>query len=166
MSLSYRALTVADVDAYRDLRLLGLRLFPENFLDDHQDKAEQPRDVWVETVMQGMSRGVFDVDRLVAMTATLWKQPQRVKHRAELGGFLVHPEAHGTGVAQFLMDAVIAEARQRGVWQMELYVNADNARGRRFYERNGFREVGLLPNSIIVDGVAQNDLFMTRDLRA
>lgn len=51
-------------------------------------------------------------------------------------------EAKGTGLAQALMEAALAEARARGVKELYLTVWVDNHRARRFYERYGFEEVG------------------------
>ena len=50
--------------------------------------------------------------------------------------------AKGTGVANTLMDWVLAEARARGNAELWLSVFSGNPRARRFYERWGFEEVG------------------------
>ena len=42
-----------------------------------------------------------------------------------------------------LAGAVIGWARQGGCARVVLWVPADNARARRFYERQGFRATGL-----------------------
>lgn len=52
------------------------------------------------------------------------------------------PAAKGTGLAQALMDWALAEARSRSVEALYLTVWVDNHRARRFYERQGFVEVG------------------------
>jgi ribosomal protein S18 acetylase RimI-like enzyme len=46
------------------------------------------------------------------------------------------------GNGQRLMDAAIADARERGCRRMLLGTNAGNARAIAFYRRNGFTEVG------------------------
>lgn len=50
---------------------------------------------------------------------------------------VVAPEAWGSGIA----DALLAEARRISPHQLELQVNADNARAIRFYARHGFVRV-------------------------
>ena len=50
--------------------------------------------------------------------------------------------ARGGGAAQALMDNAIAEARADGMEELYLTVYVDNHRARRFYDRNGFVEVG------------------------
>jgi len=56
--------------------------------------------------------------------------------------FYVHPDHHGTGVADALMAATLDAARQagaRGVW---LGVSEENGRANAFYARHGFAHVG------------------------
>jgi putative acetyltransferase len=51
----------------------------------------------------------------------------------------VHPKRFGAGAAEALM----AAAREVSPARVGLDVNADNARALRFYEREGFRRVGV-----------------------
>jgi GNAT superfamily N-acetyltransferase len=61
------------------------------------------------------------------------------RHRAwaELTALHVVPEARGSGVAELLMEAGLAWARERGFGEIRLYVTAANERARRFYTRAG-----------------------------
>lgn len=52
------------------------------------------------------------------------------------------PEAQGTGAGDLLLAAVTREAVAGGASCLWLGVNRQNARGARFYERNGLRVVG------------------------
>lgn len=61
---------------------------------------------------------------------------------AELRQLYVLAPWHGRGVAQTLMEWVIAEARRDGAGHLYLSVFINNARARRFYERYGFEEEG------------------------
>ena len=60
--------------------------------------------------------------------------------RCWLHGFYVLPEHWGTGVADELHDAALAE--QRDCAELRLWVLEANARARRFYERHGWRPNG------------------------
>lgn len=60
----------------------------------------------------------------------------------ELRQFYLRADQQGSGLAQRLMDWVIAEARRRGAGELFLSVFVDNPRARRFYERYGFTRVG------------------------
>ncbi|MBX3196320.1 MAG: GNAT family N-acetyltransferase [Microbacteriaceae bacterium] len=61
----------------------------------------------------------------------------------ELSKVYVLPEHHGGGAAAALMDASAAAARETGAVSLWLGVNDENARANRFYEKHGFRIVGV-----------------------
>jgi putative acetyltransferase len=61
-----------------------------------------------------------------------------------LDQIVVAPEAWGSDVATMLMD----EARRISPGGLDLNVNADNARAIRFYEKQGFIDVGETVNEI------------------
>ena len=77
----------------------------------------------------------------------------------------MHPDAQGKGAGQALLRAMMEEASDRGIWQLELYVNERNHRAVSLYQKYGFRQVGLLPNSVMTDTGPENDLFMVCELR-
>jgi GNAT superfamily N-acetyltransferase len=59
-----------------------------------------------------------------------------------LEALYVAPPAWGTGVADRLHDAAVAELRARGVDRARLWVLEENHRARRFYERHGWAADG------------------------
>jgi GNAT superfamily N-acetyltransferase len=63
----------------------------------------------------------------------------RLAHLSDL--FLV-PERWGTGLASELLSQAVAEAGARGLTAVRLYVAEGQLRARRFYEREGFAQVG------------------------
>jgi ribosomal protein S18 acetylase RimI-like enzyme len=81
---------------------------------------------------------------------------------AELRQLYVLKRWHGAGIAQALMDWVVAAARGRGARELYLSVFTDNHRARRFYARHGFEEVG--PYVFMVGSHADQDVIMRRSL--
>lgn len=77
----------------------------------------------------------------------------------ELGRFYVDRGHHGRGIAQTLMDAVLAAARNLGARKLWLGVWEYNPRAIRFYEKCGFVDVGAHPFRIGND--VQTDRVMT-----
>lgn len=67
---------------------------------------------------------------------------------------------HGSGVAQTMMDTAVDEARERGARRVTLGVYAGNARALRFYERNGFRQIGT--RQFTVGSLVCDDFVMGR----
>jgi GNAT superfamily N-acetyltransferase len=59
-----------------------------------------------------------------------------------LGAMWVTPQWRGRGVAGMLVAAVAAWSRSGNAIRVGLWVPDDNARARRFYEREGFRVTG------------------------
>jgi ribosomal protein S18 acetylase RimI-like enzyme len=60
----------------------------------------------------------------------------------ELYALYVTPEWWSAGVGRALMDSVLAALREAGYASAVLWVLADNARARRFYDRAGFAPDG------------------------
>lgn len=73
----------------------------------------------------------------------------------EVARFYVDRRHHGTGLAQRLMDAMLARAAADGARTVWLQVAEYNARALAFYERRGFRSVGRIPFDFA--GVQEND---------
>jgi diamine N-acetyltransferase len=59
----------------------------------------------------------------------------------ELKQLYVFASHHGSGVAQYLTDWAVAEARTVNADALLLSVYSDNPRGQRFYQKNGFAYV-------------------------
>jgi GNAT superfamily N-acetyltransferase len=68
----------------------------------------------------------------------------------------------GQGVGQSLMDACFDLAREKGFDTMWLGVWEFNPRAQRFYEKNGFHQVGH--HTFLLGSDPQTDLLMQRDL--
>lgn len=99
-------------------------LTPE-FLDK---EAEALREVYLAFAETWVSEIDGEVVGFIAMIDT------------QIGGLFVRPEHHGQGLGRALVDRVLADkvlAKQGG---LVVEVFRDNAIGRRFYERYGFRE--------------------------
>jgi GNAT superfamily N-acetyltransferase len=59
----------------------------------------------------------------------------------ELSGFYVHPDRWGERLGAALYDAAIAHAHALGLVELRLWTLRANIRGRRYYERRGWRLV-------------------------
>ena len=69
-------------------------------------------------------------------------QPETTKRWWVLRQLYLDEGAKGTGLAQALLERAADEARARGYEELYLTVWVENHRARRFYDRNGFEEVG------------------------
>ncbi|MGR4871529.1 GNAT family N-acetyltransferase [Variovorax sp. LARHSF232] len=87
---------------------------------------------------------VWEVDGAIVGFYKATRLPGRVAHVAQLGTLAVDPGQHGQGVAHAMVGDAIARLKAEGARRVELYAEADNARGLRFYQKLGFVEEGRL----------------------
>ena len=69
-----------------------------------------------------------------------------------------------TGLAQQLVEAVIAGAREAGAVVLHLSVTVGNAPAQRLYRRMGFTVYGVERRSLKVDGRFHDEELMALDL--
>lgn len=79
---------------------------------------------------------------------------------AEIQRIYVDAPWQGRGVAQALMDAMLAKARERGADRVWLGVWEHNPRARRFYAKCGFALAG--DHAFVLGDEIQRDLVMMR----
>lgn len=159
MSWSTRRLTGSDADAYRTLRIDGLRNSPASFGSSLAEEIDKPAASWVERLEKGYIFGLFGADALVGTAGFYREAMQKSTHRGHLVGVYLRPDARGRGGADLLIAAVIAEARNH-VLQLHLAVTQHNGTARRLYERHGFVTYGEDPRGLLVDGVFYDDYLM------
>lgn len=91
----------------------------------------------LNTVRQFLSNPTYFVYRLTRRLF-YFKQAEKVYSGYELRPIVVLPEFRGHGIADRLVDRLIADARQRGFAQIFLFTEHDNEPASRFYSRYGF----------------------------
>ena len=89
-------------------------------------------------------------------SVTLPVEPE--ERAAELRQLYVLKRWQGSGIAQALMEWVLAQARRRRAESLYLTVFTDNHRARSFYARYGFEAVG--PYAFMVGSHADEDIIM------
>ena len=129
-----RLLTGKDASLWLELRLEGLRLYPGAFLFSEPESKDLPRSQVVRMLEQGGSFGCWQGDNPVGIASLFRERALRARHRASIGGFYVRPSVQGQGAADALLDTILCHAEASGIWQLELYVAANNARAMAFYK--------------------------------
>ena len=161
VSTEIRRLVAGDYEALRALRLEALELSPELFAADLEQERAMTKEQWLARLATGATFGGFVDGRLSGMI--VFSRPARPKlaHTGDVGAVYVRAGARGAGLADALLEALIDHAA-REVEQLQLTVNAENARAIRFYERHGFRPIGRIPRSLHVGERYYDDLLMFR----
>jgi len=158
-----RPLDAHHTTVWQALRLQGVRGFPLGFLITESEAQQTTPERAAIILDAGNIWGVFDTQKsdetLVGFCGYGPHKLERIKHRAEIGPFFVAPSHHGTGAATTLMNAIIDSAHSNGLEQLELFVDTENHRAIRFYERMGFEHIATHPNGVKIDGKPHDDHF-------
>ncbi len=161
---SIRPLVPDDATQWRALRLRSIRDFPLGFLVTEDEAAQVTIEQLVVRLKLGNDWGVFVGETLIGFCNCRRQNLSRTKHRGEIGPFFIDAEHQGTQAASLLMETIIADARSKGIEQLELYVDSTNNRAIRFYERLGFTRAATLPNAVKIDGQSHDDHFYIQQL--
>ncbi len=97
-----------------------------------------------------------------AALGSLWFQ--RVLDEGYIGNVAVLPAFRRRGIADALLDAAEALAREMGLRFLTLEVRAGNAPAVALYEKHGYRRVGTRPGYYV--SPKEDALLMTRFFRA
>jgi len=152
-----RVLDADDADAFRALRLEGLRDSPTAFGASHDDEVHFTRGDFVrrvEPTKDSWLLGAFD-DESAMVGCIGWYRDRgaKVSHKSHIWGIYVTPRHRRKGIACALVTELIARAKSNtGVTQIELFVAAGNSSAACLYESIGFKRVAVHPNSLFVDG--------------
>ena len=151
------------------LRLRALQEHPEAFGQSFAEAAAltstQRQSAW-ESFWNYRDNRVFvavaaDGAR-VGMTGIVRQYRDKMRHRGEIWGVYVAPEARGQGVGSRLLEAAIAYGRDElGLLQLHLEAISSNAEAVRSYERAGFVRYGRMPRADILNNtIYDSDLMV------
>ncbi|WP_376874353.1 GNAT family N-acetyltransferase [Albirhodobacter sp. R86504] len=126
----------------------------------YNDAVTNTTAIWNDFTVDAANRIAWMADReaqgfpvLVAMEAGevlgyasygTWRAIDGFRRTVEHSVY-VSAQARGRGVGVALMEALIAEAKTRGVHVMVAAIDASNAVSIRLHERLGFRQTGVMP---------------------
>lgn len=158
-----REVSVAEMDAFRQIRLEALRCKPQAFASIYGDGLKLPDAEW-EARMNIPIFVAFVQDQPVALMALKRLEPPKMMHRATLMMAYVNKSFRGSGLAGELLDAVIHHAQSKRIAQIELGVRADRKQAIRFYKNAGFAEIGNIPQGHEDAGGAFDESLMARRL--
>jgi AcrR family transcriptional regulator/GNAT superfamily N-acetyltransferase len=131
--------TDEDWRAWREVRLAALADAPDSFPDTLTETEALPEREWRAMARTGAIFIAREGSSPVGVAAGV---PRDSAAERGLGAMWVAPRWRGRGAAALLAAAVIAWARAEGAARLGLWVPADNARARAFYQRQGFLATG------------------------
>jgi ribosomal protein S18 acetylase RimI-like enzyme len=158
-----KLLSCADAQAYRDIRLEGLRQNPEAFASTFEDERGKPLDWFAERITQSQIFGAILAQELVGVVGLRAHADSKQRHKAMIWGMYVQPAARQFGIGERLIDAAVAHASDH-VEQLQLAVVTENEAARRLYAKAGFIEYGHQINALKHDGRYYDDVLMVKFL--
>lgn len=143
MALEIRPLTIDDADRIGPVHVRAWQaayrgVMPDHYLDGLDGAARAAR--WREQLADGPADVVHLVGELDGrVVGGVTVGPERDERRiGELWAINIDPDVFGAGVGQALFAAGVDALRSLGHDEAVLWVVRENARARRFYERNGW----------------------------
>jgi ribosomal protein S18 acetylase RimI-like enzyme len=161
-----RALGLADLPAFRAVRLDALRLHPRAYGSSYEEEVGYTLDDFAARwpVPPGVMLGGFAGERLVGIAGLQVVPKIKERHKGFIYTVYVEQAFRGRGLAVALVEAAIAAARQGGARFVWLTVAIGNDDARRIYDRLGFRTFGIEPRGLLVDGEFVDEALMILDL--
>ncbi|MGV1776525.1 N-acetyltransferase family protein [Agrobacterium fabrum] len=163
IGITIKRIEAADVDAFRRIRLEALRSEPSFYASSYEDWAALSVEEWKQRLNDPVFVA-FQDDEPVGIIGLLRQRASKMAHRATIIMVYVCKSLRGTGLAGNLLGAATDYARDLGILQLELAVTAENPAAIRFYQREGFIEVGRIPGGFLHDGREIDDVMMVRRL--
>ncbi len=167
-SVSVRALTPADADAYRSVRLQALHEQPPAFGSLPEDEPNLS-----ETAVRLAESddrcffGAFQSGQLVGIIRLSRYSAPNEKHRAYLAGLYVLPPFRGYGCGRALVREVLRRAANApGVRRVNLTVVTQQESAIRLYQLFGFCIYGTEPETFSRDGQFYDEHLMTLELNS
>lgn len=151
-----RPMRAADLAAYKALRDAALAERPQAFTSDAETELRRPPETYLARLAGAADGGwpftltAWHGERLIGAVTCERDARVKVSHVGKIVGMMVEPPARGRGVGRALLEACIAQARERGLLMLTLSVTSDNAAAVDLYARTGFVRYGRLERAIRV----------------
>lgn len=150
-------LTPGDAEPYRALMLQGYALHPEAFTASVTERGHLPITWWQQRLQPGndareLVLGQWEGDELAGVAGLSFEVRERARHKATLFGMYVPPRFRQAGRGRRLVQAALAEARQRPqTLLVQLTVTAGNEAAQALYAACGFVPFGTEPMAVRLD---------------
>ena len=158
----------SDAQAYRELRLEGLRNHPEAFSADYDINEKRPSTFWAERMRslddENMLFFAIHENDLIGTCGIYRGDSPKTRHSGTIVGVYVKSEWRGMRVADKLVEACIEWARRHEIKILKLGVTTTNTSAIRCYARCRFTAYGTEPQAIYTNGTMYDELLMARTI--
>ena len=156
-----RQLQPDEAAVYRTIRLAALAQSPEAFGSTLALEADRPLEFFAARMAAG-AVFVAEIEGLVVgMVGFRQEEREKLRHKGVIWGVFVRPEARGRGVAEAIVRAARAYAREK-VEQAHLVVVRGNDSAHGLYARLGFTEYGIEPRALRMGAEYFDEILMVK----
>lgn len=167
-TITLRMAGAADVRAFRDIRLEGLRDAPAAFGSDYATQVLYPMAFWEERLRISGQEGAYffaaHAGAVIGLCGIMRGRPPKTSHTATIISVYVRQDWRGLHIAEAMIEQCVGWAREHGVTILKLGVVTSNAAALACYTRCGFSIYGTEPSALLVDGVYYDEALMARRL--
>jgi len=167
--MEFRRLTAADAEAFRHLRLHGLKESPEAFSADYDVSAALPLSHFAGRLHDAADNFVIGAcvdQQLIGVGGFYRDDGPKMRHKGTIWGVYVMPEHRRGGLGRRLIGEIISQAALvPEVQQINITVTAANERARQLYLSMDFEPWGLERRALWIDGRFYDDQHMVLFLR-
>jgi ribosomal protein S18 acetylase RimI-like enzyme len=165
-------LTVADWQAYRELRLEALRESPQAFGSSFHESVSRPDSHWqyrLEEAARGeegwllFARSGQKLVGLIGAYHDKVASQQLGTQVAEVISVYVTPAARGRGISKLLMQSILDVLKESGIHTARLDVNPDQIPALRLYQGFGFTTIDI-EQRLLGDGDYHEEYIMEKVL--
>jgi RimJ/RimL family protein N-acetyltransferase len=162
--MEFRRLSEVDAEAYRTVRLHGLKESPQAFAADYEVSAALPLEHFVGRLKRSADAFVIGAcaeGQLIGVGGFYRDEGSKLRHKGTIWGVYVMPGHRSGGLGRRLIQEIIAQAASGpDIQQINITVTAANDRARQLYLSMGFRTWGIEPRALWIEGSFYDDEHM------
>lgn len=162
--MTLKLLDADDFEIFKRIRLEALRAAPKAFASSAAEWEQLADEEWRLRLTNNLVVVSFRRGEPVGIMGLMRQPASKMAHRATIVMVYLRGSERGGGYAVKMLNLLLDHARALGIRQVELAVSAANPAAIRFYQREGFHEIGCIPAGFLHEGREIDEIMMTRRL--
>lgn len=162
-----RTLTPDDLDAFIEIRMMGLKTHPEAFGAAFEEGIDREKTLsnFHAKNDEDFILGYFSDQVLVGLVGFIRMSRIKKRHKGFIWGMYVRPAYQGKGIGRALMEFCIQKASLiDGLQTINISVTAGMESAESLYQSLGFQTYAIEKDAMLINGVGYDEIYMSRDI--